>query len=281
MVGGRPPGCSIEFFQESSRTAPFFVLGFGSLRVAQRVCCEPSCVSDPFLSKTHMPKKAAATAPAAAAAAAVAAPVVAAPAQPTEMDTAAPQVKKIVFEQPAVLSTVVDKNDDMEYDLGNLCSFDANPLSFKLVSCVFSSTVFSLFSSALHTHVSHCLPSDLFPCFSFTSLSPRSNMQYLTDLNRDNAQLLINRLYALPTEVHPTVAHHVITLLPKTNTALPREKPVRLRQGEGSFGWCAMRNLTSLSDCVDKNVWFFPVCVCVKLFPRCLSVLLTLFWCHS
>ena len=53
-------------------------------------------------------------------------------------------------------------------------------------------------------------------------------MQYLNDFNRDNAQLLINRLYALPTEVHPTVAHHVITLLPKTNTALPREKPVRL-----------------------------------------------------
>jgi hypothetical protein len=53
-------------------------------------------------------------------------------------------------------------------------------------------------------------------------------MQYLNDFNRDNAQLLINRLYALPTEVHPTVAHHVITLLPKTNTALPREKPVRV-----------------------------------------------------
>jgi hypothetical protein len=82
-----------------------------------------------------MPKKAAATAPAAAAAAAVAAPV-AAPSQPTEMETVAPQVKKIVFEQPVVLSTVVDKNDDMEYDLGNLCSFDANPLPAKLASCV-------------------------------------------------------------------------------------------------------------------------------------------------
>ena len=101
-----------------------------------------------------MPKKAAATAPAAAAAA-VAAPVVAAPAQPTEMDTAAPQVKKIVFEQPAVLSTAVDKNDDMEYDLGNLCSFDANPLSFKLVSCVLSSTVFLVLSERFaHTCVS-------------------------------------------------------------------------------------------------------------------------------
>ncbi len=178
-----------------------------------------------------MPKKAAATAPAAAAAA-VAAPVVAAPAQPTEMDTAAPQVKKIVFEQPAVLSTVVDKNDDMEYDLGNLCSFDANPLSFKLVSCVlFLHFIFGSFRAPCTLMCP--IVCRLICSLAFPSRSPRrSNMQYLTDLNRDNAQLLINRLYALPTEVHPTVAHHVITLLPKTTTALPREKPVRLRDNE-------------------------------------------------
>jgi hypothetical protein len=50
----------------------------------------------------------------------------------------------------------------------------------------------------------------------------------LDALARDNAQLMINRLYALPTEQHPTLKHQMLSSLPKAITTLPREKPVCL-----------------------------------------------------
>lgn len=51
-------------------------------------------------------------------------------------------------------------------------------------------------------------------------------MHYLDQLSRENSQLLVNRIFDLPTETHPTEAFHVLALLPKPTTVLPREKPV-------------------------------------------------------
>jgi hypothetical protein len=65
-----------------------------------------------------MPKKAAQS---------VAAPAAAEPVQESE------PVKKIVFDKP-VLTNIVEKNDDLEYDIGHLSSYDPNPLNTKLIS---------------------------------------------------------------------------------------------------------------------------------------------------
>jgi regulator of ribosome biosynthesis len=45
-------------------------------------------------------------------------------------------------------------------------------------------------------------------------------------VSRDNAQLLINRIFDLPTEEHPTEAFHFVAQLPKPVTVCPREKPI-------------------------------------------------------
>jgi len=82
-------------------------------------------------------------------------------------------------------SIIVEKDIDVDIDLGNLLVADPNPLDF----------------SRLRT----------------------GREAYLLDLARDNVQLLVNKLWELPSE---TVEDAVVVKLPAPRTRIPREKPV-------------------------------------------------------
>eukprot|EP00455_Lapot_gusevi_P018103 TRINITY_DN1981_c0_g2_i1.p1 TRINITY_DN1981_c0_g2~~TRINITY_DN1981_c0_g2_i1.p1 ORF type:complete len:341 (+),score=120.80 TRINITY_DN1981_c0_g2_i1:67-1089(+) len=92
------------------------------------------------------------------------------------------KIEKVIFEKPYH----VDKNDDMNYDLGNLASFDPNALDARQLA---------------------------------------SNPNYLLELIQQNAQLLINHIFSLPTAPHPSEIGHVVAILPEPSTQIPREKP--------------------------------------------------------
>eukprot|EP00808_Paulinella_micropora_P024818 g80492.t1 len=79
-------------------------------------------------------------------------------------------------------STVPDKEDTLEYDVGNLAAFDAKDVA--------------------------------------------SGEKNLLAASRDNAQLLFNRIFALPTEPLPAdFGQGRLATLPEPSTSLPREKP--------------------------------------------------------
>ncbi|XP_037503581.2 ribosome biogenesis regulatory protein homolog [Rhipicephalus sanguineus] len=80
----------------------------------------------------------------------------------------------------------VVKDLDLEFDLGNLLGTDPNPLDTA-------------------------------------KLKSQSREEYLKELARDDTQLLINRLFQLPTERREDV---VVAVLPAGTTRIPREKPV-------------------------------------------------------
>ncbi|KAK8759696.1 hypothetical protein V5799_002672 [Amblyomma americanum] len=80
----------------------------------------------------------------------------------------------------------VVKDLDLEFDLGNLLATDPNPLD-----CA--------------------------------KLKSQSREEYLKELARDDTQLLINKLFELPTERKEDV---VVAVLPEGTTRIPREKPV-------------------------------------------------------
>jgi len=85
-------------------------------------------------------------------------------------------------------STEVDKEDNLQYDLGNLLAIDSKPLDPK---------------------------------------SMRDNLdQYLLTTARDDIQLLYNKLFSLPTTRPPTGDPGVLAELPKGTTITPREKPI-------------------------------------------------------
>jgi regulator of ribosome biosynthesis len=58
-------------------------------------------------------------------------------------------------------------------------------------------------------------------CFYFRSESSRDG--YLKDLARDNTQLLLNKIWELPTE---RVEGVIVAKLPAPTVVLPREKPL-------------------------------------------------------
>ncbi|RCK60520.1 Regulator of ribosome biosynthesis [Candida viswanathii] len=94
----------------------------------------------------------------------------------------------------------VDKPIPNTYDLGNLATFDPNPLDNTILQ----------------------------------STSEKDKEEYLTSVTRDNVQLLINQILSLPvkttTETHgsSTGQNSTMTLiqLPEPTTVLPREKPI-------------------------------------------------------
>jgi regulator of ribosome biosynthesis len=88
---------------------------------------------------------------------------------------------------PVYKSSTVDKPDNLSYDLGNLCGFDNSPLD---------STRFA---------------------------SDRNS--YVTELGRENVQLLLNRIFSLPSE--PIIGEPGrLVRLPPPSTPLPRAKPL-------------------------------------------------------
>ena len=86
---------------------------------------------------------------------------------------------------PAV--DVLDKEDDLVYDLGNICALDVHPLQSS-------------------------------------SLKGDGKDNYLLSTARDNAQLLVNKLFQLPVEKDPAVG--AVGVLPPGTTPIPREKHV-------------------------------------------------------
>lgn len=82
-------------------------------------------------------------------------------------------------------TTTVDKDIDVEIDEGNLLCIDPNQLDVKKLKI--------------------------------------SKEEFLSDLTRDNVQLLFNKIWQLPVE---RVEDAVIAKLPDPTTRLPREKPI-------------------------------------------------------
>ncbi|KAF5280252.1 hypothetical protein FQA39_LY18075 [Lamprigera yunnana] len=97
------------------------------------------------------------------------------------MDVVSKILKKSIKE--AEKSITVDKHLDLEYDLGTLLAVDNNKLDMK-------------------------------------SLSNRTN-EYLLNLSRDNVQLLLNKIWELPTE---QLNESVVAKLPPSKFFLPRAK---------------------------------------------------------
>jgi len=84
-------------------------------------------------------------------------------------------------------SITVDKEDILEYDIGNLCAFDSTPVEVNKF---------------------------------------KANKEvYLRKLARENTQLLINQIFAIPSEQCATAPGRIIDL-PAPTTPIPREKPI-------------------------------------------------------
>jgi len=82
-------------------------------------------------------------------------------------------------------SATVTKEDDLIYDLGNLTALDNHQLDLAALK--------------------------------------EDTQKFLIDYNRDNVQLLINKIFKLPSEKHDVGA---LALLPPPVTVIPREKPL-------------------------------------------------------
>ncbi|CAH0564551.1 unnamed protein product [Brassicogethes aeneus] len=101
------------------------------------------------------------------------------------MDVVSKVLMNSALEAQNYKSITVNKHIDLEYDLGTLLAVDTNDFDEKLL---------------------------------------RSNTNdYLLDLARDNVQLLLNRIWELPTE---RVDEAIVVKLPPPKTVLPRCKPV-------------------------------------------------------
>ncbi|XP_028172797.1 ribosome biogenesis regulatory protein homolog [Ostrinia furnacalis] len=82
-------------------------------------------------------------------------------------------------------SITVEKHLELDFDVGTLLAFDSNDLDTKLLSS--------------------------------------KKDQYLQSLSRDNTQLLLNKVWELPTE---RIEEAIVVRLPQPTTVLPRAKPV-------------------------------------------------------
>ena len=78
---------------------------------------------------------------------------------------------------PEAYKAVADKEDDLTYDLGNITAFDTHPIDIEKYQS-----------------------------------SPE---EYLAETARDNTQLLINRIFALPTKKSDSgpVVRHIVSAL--------------------------------------------------------------------
>ncbi|GMM34995.1 Rrs1 protein [Saccharomycopsis crataegensis] len=95
--------------------------------------------------------------------------------------------------EPQYKPVTVDKPIPVNFDLGNLATFDPNPVE--------------------------------------TSQLEQNKEQYLADLNRDNVQLMINQILSLPIKTTTESANGkdsslTLVRLPAPTTDLPREKPL-------------------------------------------------------
>jgi len=84
-------------------------------------------------------------------------------------------------------STTVDREDNLNYDLGNLSAFDPKPIDVQEFK--------------------------------------QNREKYLMEVARDDLQLMVNRFFKLPTE-RSTGLVGVFALLPERTTVIPREKPL-------------------------------------------------------
>ena len=89
------------------------------------------------------------------------------------------------MKQKKLKSITVIKELDLEFDLGNMLALDKNPLSIR-------------------------------------EFRENNKDDFLRSLARDNAQLLLNEMWKLPTE---RVDEVIVAKLPEATTRLPREKP--------------------------------------------------------
>eukprot|EP01096_Ripella_sp_DP13-Kostka_P006718 TRINITY_DN2424_c0_g1_i1.p1 TRINITY_DN2424_c0_g1~~TRINITY_DN2424_c0_g1_i1.p1 ORF type:complete len:337 (-),score=169.54 TRINITY_DN2424_c0_g1_i1:277-1263(-) len=89
-------------------------------------------------------------------------------------------------------TTKVEKEDDLQYDLGNLLAVDVHPINFE-------------------------------------ENEEKDVEMVLRDATRDDVQLLINKIFQLPTE---KVDMDVVAQLPEGTTEIPREKPIPKQKPE-------------------------------------------------
>ncbi|XP_052266149.1 ribosome biogenesis regulatory protein homolog [Dreissena polymorpha] len=94
-------------------------------------------------------------------------------------------LKEAAEKEAKYKTTEVHKDIDVDVDLGNLLTSDPNPIDSRTLRS--------------------------------------KKEEYLRDLARDNTQILINKIWQLPTE---RTEHIVVAQLPDPKTLIPREKPV-------------------------------------------------------
>jgi len=102
----------------------------------------------------------------------------------TETEARPLDVSGILQSAPQYKPITVDKDDDLKYDLGHLSAFDYHPIN---------------------------------------SQELKSDANFLTEMTRDNVQLLFTKIFQLPSKVEP---EGVLAELPKASTSLPRSKPL-------------------------------------------------------
>lgn len=103
-------------------------------------------------------------------------------------------------------TTTVNKHLELDYDLGTLLAVDTNDFDMKLLRWVM---VISRHTIPVITR--------------FLSIFRSRRNDYLLDLARDNTQLLINKIWEMPTE---RLEDAIVARLPPPKTKLPRMKPV-------------------------------------------------------
>ncbi|PSN57154.1 Ribosome biogenesis regulatory protein [Blattella germanica] len=103
------------------------------------------------------------------------------------MDIVSQVLEKAAKEAEKFKPIHVDKHLELEYDLGTLLTIDTNDLNSKKLR------------------------------------SEQARDDYLKELARDNTQLLLNKIWELPTE---RIEEAIVVKLPEPTFVLPREKPI-------------------------------------------------------
>ncbi|KAG8224844.1 hypothetical protein J437_LFUL005447 [Ladona fulva] len=128
------------------------------------------------------------------------------------MDIVAKVLEKAAKEAEKYKPITVNKPLDLEYDLGNLITVDKNDLDHKRLR--------------------------------------EDNDNYLKELARDNTQLIINKIWQLPTE---KVDEVYAVKLPPSTFALPREK--RIPKPKALTKWQEYAKEKGIKKKKDKLVW--------------------------
>lgn len=114
-------------------------------------------------------------------------------AEETTMDE---KIAKILQNKPVAPNTsLANKNDDLIYDLGNLSALDTHDIDMQQ-----------------YKYVKNCA----------IIFSRQAKSQYLVSVSRENVQLLIEKIFALPSQGED---EGLFVEMPDIKTKLPREKP--------------------------------------------------------